>query len=347
MRVLFLGGTGIISTACTRLAADVGMEVTLLTRGRRGGELPAGVKTILADVADGLAVKRALGGMRWDAVVDFIAYGPEEIERDLELFRGVTRQYVFISSASAYQKPVGHYLITESTPLANPYWEYARKKIQCEERLLRAYREEGFPATIVRPSLTYGETQITLAVNSWAKSWTVVERMRQGKKVIAPGDGTSLWVITHNTDFAKGLVGLLGREQAVGHAFHITSDEVMTWDQYYRMVGAAAGVEPRLVHLPVEYLGACVPEMLGGLKGDKAVSVVFDNSKIKRFVPGYCATVPFELGVRGTIRWFDAEVGRREVDEAAGARWDRLIEAWEWGMGEAVGRFGAGGSVCL
>ena len=240
------------------------MEVTLLTRGRRGGELPAGVRTIAADVGDGAAVKRALGGERWDAVVDFIAYGPEEIERDLDLFRGATRQYVFISSASAYQKPVGHYLITESTPLANPYWEYARKKIECEDRLLREYREEGFPATIVRPSLTYGETQITLAVNSWAKSWTVVERMRQGKKVIVPGDGTSLWVITHNTDFAKGLVGLLGREQAIGHAFHITSDEVMTWDQYYRIVGEAAGVEPRLVHMPVEYLGECVPEMLGG-----------------------------------------------------------------------------------
>ena len=341
MRVLFIGGTGIISTACARLAVERGMEVTLLTRGRRPGAAPPGVRTVEADIDDTATVKRALQGERFDAVADFIAYDPAQIERDLELFRGRTRQYVFISSASAYQKPVGHYLITESTPLANPFWDYAQSKIACEERLMRAYRDEGFPATIVRPSLTYGETQITLAVNTWTRSYTVVDRMRQGRKVIVPGDGTSLWVITHNTDFAKGFVGLLGLNQAIGHAFHITSDEALTWDQYYRMVGEAAGVEPQLVHIPVELLGACVPEMLGGLKGDKAASVVFDNTKIKRFVPGFQAAVPFAVGARQTMAWFDADESRRQVDEEAGPRWDRLIDAWEWGFEEALRRFRA------
>jgi nucleoside-diphosphate-sugar epimerase len=235
--------------------------------------------------------------------------------------------------------PATHYLITESTPLANPYWEYSRNKIACEERLLQAYREEGFPVTIVRPSLTYGETQIALAVNSWAKSYTVVDRMRRGKKVIVPGDGSSLWVITHNTDFAKGLVGLLGHEQAIGHAFHITSDEVMTWNQFYNIVATAAGVEPQLVHIASDFIGACLPEALGGLIGDKAVSVVFDNSKIKRFVPGYCATTPFGQGIRRTLAWFDADPARRQVDAEANAKWDKLIDAYERGAREALRSF--------
>jgi len=339
MRVLFIGGTGIISTACTRLAAERGIDLTLLTRGRRAANLPAGVKTLTADMdsADGAA--HALRDASFDVVVDWIAFTADQAERDIRLFRGRVRQYIFISSASAYQKPSTHYLITESTPLANPYWEYSRDKIACEELLMRAYREEGFPVTIVRPSLTYGETQITLAVNSWAKSYTAVDRMRQGKKVIVPGDGSSLWVITHNTDFAKGLVGLLGREQTIGHAFHITSDEVMTWDQIYRIVGSAAGVEPQLIHIPSDLIGACIPEALGGLVGDKAVSVVFDNSKIKRFVPGYCAMVPFTQGIRRTLAWFDADPSRRQVDQEASARWDKLIDAYERGTRDAIRQF--------
>jgi nucleoside-diphosphate-sugar epimerase len=335
MQVLFIGGTGIISTACTRLAAERGIEVTLLNRGRHGAGLP-GVRAVTADIEDSAGVAKALGGTRFDAVVDWIAFEPAHIERDLALFGGRTRHYIFISSASAYQKPVSHYLITESTPLANPYWDYSQKKIACEERLVRAYREEGFPGTIVRPSLTYGETQITLAINSWTKSYTVVDRMRRGKKVIVPGDGSSLWVITHNSDFAKGLVGLLGREQAIGHAFHITSDEVMCWDQWYRLTAEAAGAEPQLVHMASDFIAACIPEARGGLFGDKAASVVFDNTKIKRFVPEYCATVPFTRGIRQTMAWFDADAARREVDEEANARWDRLIEAYECGMAEAL-----------
>jgi nucleoside-diphosphate-sugar epimerase len=339
MKVLFIGGTGIISTASTRLAAERGIEVTLLNRGRHASVVPAGVKTLAVDIEDGAAVSRALGGAAFDAVVDWIAFEPAHVERDIALFRGRTRQYIFISSASAYQKPVSHYLITESTPLANPYWDYSQQKIACEDRLIRAYREEGFPITIVRPSLTYGDTQIALAINSWAKSYTVVDRMRRGKPVIVPGDGSSLWVITHNTDFAKGLVGLLAREQTIGHAFHITSDEVMCWDQWYRLTAEAAGAEPRLVHIPSDYIAACWPEARGGLLGDKAASVVFDNTKIKRFVPDYCATTPFTQGIRRTVAWFDADPARRQIDEEANARWDKLIEAYERGMQEAVRGF--------
>src|ERR1035437_6678274 len=339
MRVLFIGGTGFISPACSQLAAQRGIELTLATRGRRAVDLPAGVQTLTVDMDDARGAAQALAGASFDVVVDWIAFTPAEIERDLNLFRGRTAQYVFISSASAYQKPSRHYLITESTPLANPYWQYARDKTACEDRLMQAYREEDFPVTIVRPSLTYGETQIALAVNSWARSYTAVDRMRQGKKVIVPGDGSSLWVITHNTDFAKGLVGLLGNPQAIGHAFHITTDEVMTWDQFYRIVGVAAGVEPQLVHIPSDFIGACLPDKLGGLKGDKAVSVVFDNSKIKRYVPGYGPTVPFAEGIRRPLAWFDADRARQQTDADANAQWDKLIAAYEQGATAAARLF--------
>jgi len=339
MRVLFIGGTGIISMACTRLAAQRGIDLTLLTRGQHQAELPAGVRTLSVDINDEASARRALGETSFDVVVDWIAFTPDHIERDLNLFRGRVRQYVFISSASAYQKPSTHYLITESTPLTNPYWDYSRNKIACEERLLGAYREEGFPITIVRPSLTYGETQIALAVNSWSRSYTVVDRMRRGRKVIVPGDGSSLWTITHNTDLAKGLVGLLGLEPAIGHGFHITSDEVMTWNQYYRITAEAAGVEPKLVHIPSDVIGVCLPSALGGLIGDKAVSVVFDNTKIKRFVPDYCATTPFGQGIRRTIAWFDADPARKQIDAEANATWDKLIDAYERGMNAAVRQF--------
>ena len=340
MRVLFIGGTGIISTACTHLAAQRGIDLTLATRGRRASALPESVKTLTIDMADPAAAQ-ALAAQQFDVVVDWIAFTPEQIERDLDLFRGRTGQYIFISSASAYQKPTRQYLITESTPLANPFWQYSRDKIACEDRLMRAYREDDFPITIVRPSLTYGDTQFALAINSWERSYTAVDRMRRGKKVIVPGDGSSLWVITHNSDFAKGLVGLLGHTQAIGHAFHITSDEVMTWDQYYGIVAEAAGVEAEIIHMPTDFIGACFPDKLGGLKGDKAVSVVFDNSKIKRFVPGFCATVPFAEGVRRTMAWFDADPARRQIDDAANARWDRLIAAYQQGAIAALHQFQA------
>ncbi|HEY1209352.1 MAG TPA: SDR family oxidoreductase [Terracidiphilus sp.] len=339
MKVLFIGGTGNISTAVTELAAGQGFDLILLRRGQRATDLPENVRTIMADIHDEAGVTRALGNQTFDVVVDWIAFTTADIDRDIRLFRGRANQFIFISSASAYQKPVGHYLITESTPLANPFWQYSRDKIACEERLMKAYREEGFPITIVRPSLTYSDTQIVLAVNSWQKSWTAVDRMRRGKKLIVPGDGSSLWVVTHNSDFAQGFVGLLGHRQAIGHAFHITSDEVMTWDQYYRITAQAAGVEARLVHIPSDFISACIPDEVGSLTGDKAASVVFDNGKIKRFVPGYCAKVPFAEGIQKTIAWFDADPRRKLIDDNDNAAWDKLIAAYESGLETALRSF--------
>jgi nucleoside-diphosphate-sugar epimerase len=339
MKVLFIGGTGIISTACTALAAQRGMDVTLVTRGQKlAQQLPRGVRSLVADVND-LALAQKLEGQSFDAVVDWIAYASADIERDLKLFRGRTRQFVFISSTSAYQKPPAHYLLTEATPLANPYWEYARGKIACEERLMQAYRDEGFPVTIVRPSLTYGETSIPLVLNSWQKPYTAVDRMLRGKQMLVPGDGTSLWVVTHNTDFAKGLVGLLGQQQAVGEAFHITSNEVLSWNQLFRIVGAAVGVEPKLMHIASDSIAACIPEKRGTLLGDKSVSVVFDNSKIKRFVPEYSATTTFADGVRQTLAWFNADPARKQIDDQLNATMDKLVTAYEKGMSQAVSSF--------
>jgi len=336
MKVLFIGGSGIISTACTRLAAQRGMDLTLVNRGRHKAPLPAGVKSLTVDVHDVPAAQKALGTTSYDVVVDWVAYTPQDIERDLQLFRGRTRQFIFISSASAYQKPGTHYLITESTPLANPHWDYSRNKIACEERLMQAYREEGFPVTIVRPSLTYGDTQIPLITNSWEKPYTIVDRMLKGQKVVVPGDGTSLWVITHNTDFAKGFSGLLGHSQVIGHAFHITSEHALTWDQYYRITAAALGVEARIIHIPSDYIIACWPEQEGSLIGDKSVSVVFDNTKIRRFVPDYCCTTRFEEGIRRALAWFQADTARQTVDVAENAKCDGIIASYEKGWDAAV-----------
>src|ERR1035438_7029144 len=314
LRVLFIGGSGVISSACSRVAVESGIELSVLNRGQSTTRpLPPGVTMLRADIREPRAVREEIKDLDFDAVVDWVAFTPGQVQADIGLFRGRTGQYVFISSASAYQTPPARMPVTESTPLRNPFWQYSRDKIACEDLLMQAYRDHGFPITIVRPSLTYGDTQIVLAVNSWQKSWTAVDRMRRGKKVIVPGDGSSLWVITHNSDFAQGLVGLLGHRQAIGHAFHITSEEVMTWDQYYRITAQAAGVEAQIVHIPSDFLGAAMPDEVGSLTGDKAVSVVFDNSKIKRFVPGYCAKVPFAQGIRRTIEWFDADPDRKST----------------------------------
>ncbi len=340
MNVLFIGGTGIISTACTELAVARGFNVTLLNRSLRV-PIP-GARTIAADVSDTGAVTRAIEGKSWDAVVDFIAFIPPDVEARLKLFRGKAGQYVFISSASAYQKPLTHYIITESTPLANPLWDYSRNKIACEERLLRAYREEAYPVTIIRPSLTYGDTIIPLAVNSWLKGYTAVDRMRRGLPVIIPGDGLSLWTITHNSDFAKGLVGLLGHAGAIGHAFHITSDEAPSWDQIYMQTAEAAGVAaPKFVHIASDFITACIPSMMGSLLGDKSHTAVFDNSKIRRFVPDFVATTRYRDGIRRTLSWHDADPSRRQIDSEASASWDRLIAAYERGQSAAAADFGA------
>ncbi len=282
------------------------------------------------------ALASLLQRQHWDAVVDFIVFKPDEIAHRQALFGKRTDQYLFISSASVYQKPASHYLITESTPLVNPYWEYAREKIACEEALLRAHRESGFPITIVRPSYTYDRTLVPLAVNAWGKTFTVVDRMRRGLPVIVPGDGLTLWTMTHSTDFARGLVGLLGQSAALGHAFHITSDEVLSWNQIYQAVADAAGVASlKLIHLASEFIAAGVPEAAGSLLGDKANCAVFDNSKIKRFVPEYLASKRFRDGIRESVAWFDQDPDRQLIDHEANARWDALIAANELGLDAA------------
>ncbi len=340
MKILFIGGTGIISSACVQLAVSRGMDVTVLNRSRRGPQ--PGTAQVTVDISRPGEAESALAGRTWDAVVDFLSYTPVDIEQRIRLFRGCAGQFLFISSASAYQKPLcGHYLVTESTPLVNPFWDYSRNKIACEERLIRAVREERFPATIIRPSLTYGDIVVPLAVNSWEKSYTAVDRLRRGRPLIIPGDGLTLWTITHNSDFAKGLVGLLGQSGAVGHAFQIVSDEALTWNQIYAATAEAAGVaNPRFIHIASDFITACMPETTGTLLGDKSHCAIFDTTKIRRFVPDFSATTRYREGIARTIAWFDADLSRRKVDEALDARWDRLIAAYERGLSAARRDFG-------
>jgi nucleoside-diphosphate-sugar epimerase len=322
MRVLFLGGTGNISAACVERALEAGHDVTVLNRGRTAPGPGTRVTTVRGERDDAPLLRRIAEGARFDAVVDFLAYRPDQVEAAVQAFAGRVGQYVFISSASAYQKPVAHYVITEETPLANPFWEYARQKIACERRL-RAAPE--LPSTIVRPSYTYGPSWIPSAFGG--HDYTVVDRMRRGRPIAVHGDGSALWVMTAASDFAAGLVGLLGLPAAVGEAFHITSDEVLSWDAIYGAIARAAGVEAELVHVPTDLIAALYPERAGSLRGDKACSVVFDNAKIKRFVPGYRARVGFAEGVARSVAWYDADASRRTVSAEANDRIDRVIAA--------------------
>lgn len=341
MKILFIGGSGIISRAVTEQTLAAGHELWLLNRGKH--RPVDGARTLVADIADPAAAKAALHGHDWDVVVQWIAFKPEDIRRDLELFRGRTKQYVFISTASIYEKPAKGCIITESTPRVNPHWDYSRQKIACELELEAARRDFGFPYTIVRPSLTYGDDQIPLVLNAWQQPWTAVDRMRRGAPVIIPGDGTSLWTITHNSDFATGLCGLLGHPQAIGEAFHITSDEALPWNRFFALTAEAAGVkDPKFVHIASDFIIACVPETEGTLLGDKAVSAVFDNSKLKRLVPNFVAKTKFAEGIKRTIAWFEADKSRQQIDAAMNARWDKLIAAYERGLGAAKSDFAAG-----
>jgi nucleoside-diphosphate-sugar epimerase len=329
VRLLYIGGTGLISSACLDLAVERGHEVSVLNRGRTHNlPVPDGVKRLVADLADADAVRAALGEESFDAVVQWIGFTPDQIARDVALFTGRTTQYVFISSATVYRKPPVHYLVTEAgTPLANPFWEYAENKIACEERLLEAHHA-GFPITIVRPSLTYGLTQVPACLSSWERPYTIIDRMRRGAPVIVPGDGTSLWTLTHNSDFAVGLLGLLGHPGALGEAVHITSDEVLTWNDIYAVIGEAAGAAPRILHVPTDALVAADRELLGSLWGDKSHSLVFDNTKIRTLVPEFAPVVPFAKGIRRTVEWFDADPARQVIDERANALWDRVAEVY-------------------
>lgn len=325
MKVLFIGGTGIISSACSRRAIDQGIDLYLLNRGETTSRpIPAGAKLLHGDIRRPASVEAAIADHRFDVVVNWLAFTPDHVETDLALFSGKTSQYIFISSASAYQTPPATLPVTESTPLDNPYWQYSRDKIACEERLIRAYRETKFPATIVRPSHTYDKTTLPLHGR-----YTVIDRMRRGQKVIVHGDGASLWTLTHHTDFAKGFVGLLGNSHAIGEAYHITSDESLTWNQIFEILAQAAGTTANIVHIPSDLLAAYDPEWGSGLLGDKANSMVFDNTKIKRAVPDFAATVPYSRGAAEVIAWFDADPARRVIDEAFNALTDRIIANYE------------------
>lgn len=324
LKVLFLGGTGTISSACAQLAVERGMQLCLLNRGQSDRSIPAGVEILRGDIRDKDAVQKALGSRMFDAVVDWIAFTPDHIEMDLELFRGRTSQYVFISSASVYQTPPASLPVTESTPLRNPFWAYSRAKIACEDRLIKAYREENFPITIVRPSHTYDRTLFPMH-----GQYTILHRMRAGKKVIVHGDGASLWTLTHHRDFAKGFVGLLGLPQALGETFHITSEEVLTWNQIFEIVAKAAGTQARLVHVPSEFIAAFDADWGASLLGDKSHSMIFDNTKIKRFVPDYVATIPFARGAEEIVSWYDANPAKKIVNEETDRLIDKIIAAYE------------------
>ena len=319
VKVLFIGGTGIISSACSARAVEMGLDLFLLNRGSTSSRpAPDGATILRGDIRDPVSARSALEGHTFDTVVNWIAFTTDHVETDLELFRGRAGQYVFISSASAYQTPPAHLPVTESTVLHNPFWKYSRDKIACEERLVQAYRDENFPITIVRPSHTYDKTLLPME-----GGYTVIERMRQNKPVVVHGDGSSLWTLTHHRDFAKGFVGLLGSHGAVGEAFHITSDEVVTWDQIHHIFADAAGVPPpQIVHVPSDVIAAYDPSWGAGLLGDKAHSMIFDNTKIKRFVPDFAATVPLSWGAREIMAWYDADPARRK----ANAEFDRLSD---------------------
>jgi nucleoside-diphosphate-sugar epimerase len=320
LKVLFIGGTGVISSACVQEAVTSGyIDLTVLNRGQSAGTLPEEVTAVRADVRNPRSVHDALDGLDFDSVVDWVAFTTDHVQADLDLLRGRTGQYVFISTASAYQKPPARLPITESTPLRNPFWQYSRDKIACEDLLVAEYRGNGFPATIVRPSHTYDATKTVLS-----GGWTSLHRMLTGKPVIVHGDGTSLWTVTHNTDFARAFVPLLGNPRTHGEAFHITSDDVLTWDQIAHALGTALGVTPQIVHVPSDVIASLDPEWGAGLRGDKAHSTVLDNSKIKSVVPGWRAVVPFERGAREIADWYLANPSWQVVDDRLDALMDKL-----------------------
>jgi len=331
MRALFIGGTGTISMAITRqLAKHPDWELYLLNRGSRSTELPSNVHSIIADIANEDDCRKKLNDMTFDVVCDFIAFTPDQVERDYRLFNGKTKQYIFISSASAYQKPLANPVITESTPLANPYWEYSRNKIACEEFLMNQYREHQFPVTIVRPSHTYDERKVPLGVHGDNGSWQIIKRMLDGKPVIIHGDGTSLWTMTHNTDFAKGFIGLMSNIHAIGEAFQITSDESLTWNQIYQAIADALHVELKSYHVTSDFLASTGKyDLTGSLIGDKANSVVFDNTKLKRAVPGFVATTRFDQGIRQSIDYILNHPECQTEDLEFDAWCDHIINALE------------------
>ncbi|MCC8104492.1 MAG: SDR family oxidoreductase [Clostridiales bacterium] len=332
MKVLFIGGTGVISKAISKRLLLAGHELWLINRGNRLEGLPEGAHLIRADINDEEKVAGLLGDETFDVVADFIAFVPEQLERDHRLFAGRTRQFIYISSASAYQKPLSDFRIDEGTPLANPFWQYSRDKISGEELLMRYYREEGFPVTIVRPSHTYNEEKVPVCVHGSNGSWQVIKRMIEGKPVIIPGDGSSLWTVTWNDDFAKGFIGLMGNVHAIGEAVQITGDEVLTWNQIHRVIADALGVEFKPYYVASEFLISCAPkewDLRGNLWGDKSNTVFFDNTKLKRLVPDFVQTVRFDQGVRLALDYIRLHPECQVPDPEYDAWCDRVIEVQE------------------
>lgn len=339
MKILMIGGTGTISSAITRQLAESGHDLWLLNRGNRRNEVPSGVTQVIADIDDTAEVLRQIGDEQFDAVCEFIGFVPEQVQRDIRLFTGRTRQYVYISSASAYNKPAANHVITEGTTLANPHWEYSRNKIACEELLMKAYRDDAFPVTIVRPSHTYCERSVPVSVHGPKGSWQVLKRMLDGKPVIIQGDGTSLWTLTWNEDFARGFIGLLGNPKTIGEAFQIMSDEQLSWTQVYQCVANALGVELKPYYVSSAFLAKASPseyDFEGNLLGDKSVTVVFDCTKLKRAVPGFKAVVRFDEGVRRCVAYLKAHPELQVEDPEFDAWCDRVIAAQEQALGTII-----------
>ncbi len=326
MRVLFIGGTGNISTSVSRLLIQSGVDLFLLHR-NKASERMEGATSLLCDINDTEAVSRVLRERQLDCVVNWIAFTPKDVERDIALFSDRVGQYIFIGTASSYQKPPLHPVITESTPLHNPYWEYSRNKTRCEDRLTAAYRDTGFPATIVRPSLTY-DTHFPIAMGGWG-CYTLADRILKKHPIIIHGDGTSLWTVTHAEDFAKGFIGLIGHPQAIGQAFHITSDEILTWNQIYQSIASALGEKLNPIHIPSDLIYSMAPSVGAGLLGDKAHSAIFDNTKIKTYVPGYSATIPFHRGIEKTVRFFEEHPERKIVKPEINEELDNIIRRFQ------------------
>ncbi len=326
MKVLFIGGTGTISMACTKHAVSKGIEVFVLNRGEREKELPKGVKHIQCDKNNRKEMTDKLKSFKFDVVVNWISFTPDDVIPDIEMFAGKINQYIFISSASVYQKPPTHYIVTESTPAHNPFWEYSKNKIKCEDLLIKEYREKGFPATIVRPSHTYNERLIP---STMGHDYVLIDRMQKGKKLIIHDLGESLWTLTHNTDFAKGFTGLLGNVQSIGHIFHITSDEVLTWNQILQIMENELGMEAKKIYIPSNFINKVDPDVGAGLLGDKSYSMVFDNTKIKRFVPEFKATTYYAEGFRKILAWYEANPDKKSSDPGINSKMDKMIQAWE------------------
>jgi nucleoside-diphosphate-sugar epimerase len=323
MKVLFIGGTGIISSAVSRLTIEKGIELYHFNRGKSHRKID-GVKNIIGNIRNVEETKGILADYSFDVVVNWISFLPEQVQADIDIFTGKTKQYIFISSASAYEKPVSKLPITEETPLINPFWQYSRDKAACENILMNAYKTNNFPVTIVRPSHTYDNTLIP---TDWG--YTILDRMLKGKKIIIQGDGTSLWVLTHNTDFAIGFVGLFGKKEAIGEAYHITSDELLTWNQIYKMLADELGVPLNAVHIPSDFIAKHDPEHGAGLLGDKSHSVIFDNSKIKKLVPEFSCKIPFSQGVKEIVEWYKNNKDWQVVNEEINATINKILNVYE------------------